>query len=206
MLVAYVRGPDGVVLALFEERRNDRALSPHGAGHLLPWRTKARRGLFERSIRALVRRGLRDFIFGTAGEGHSVTESQFAEVTALFVETMEDAGGAPPMVGVINLSLPTVLERIAFRRSSAFGPSSSACRPGAYRRRRGQAVFAEVCDGFPDCRSCTTTLGPARLVRPEEYAELAEQHPNLVAIKYGLGIRRRSPASFASRRNSGHLR
>src|SRR5262245_8293313 len=82
----------------------------------LPWRVgKLDVALFQRTIRRLIGAGLRDlYIFGTAGEGHTVTEAQFRQVTRIFVKTMAEAGGAPPMVGVINLSLPTVLERIAY--------------------------------------------------------------------------------------------
>ncbi|MFO1142528.1 MAG: dihydrodipicolinate synthase family protein [Amaricoccus sp.] len=157
----------------------------------LPWRDgRLDRALFERSIRRLVHDGLRDlYVFGTAGEGHAVTEAQFREVTQLFVETLADADGAPPMVGVIALSLPTVLERIAFAAKLGVEtfqfclPSWGAIGDGEVRR-----VFAEVCGGFPDRRFLHYNLGrTGRLVRPEEYAELAERHPNLVAIKYGLG-------------------
>ena len=47
----------------------------------LPWREgKLDVALFERSIRNLVEAGLRDlYIFGTAGEGHTVTEAQFRQ-------------------------------------------------------------------------------------------------------------------------------
>jgi dihydrodipicolinate synthase/N-acetylneuraminate lyase len=146
--------------------------------------------LFRRSIRNLVGAGLKDlYIFGTAGEGHTVTEAQFREVTTLFVETMADAGGAPPMVGVINLSLPTVLDRIAFGASLGV-TTFQFCLPawGAINDREVRRVFAEVCGGFPDRRFLHYNLSrTGRLIRADEYAELAEQHPNLVATKYGLG-------------------
>lgn len=157
----------------------------------LPWRDgRLDVPLFQRSIRNLVGAGLRDlYVFGTAGEGHTVTESQFREVTQIFVQTMEEAGAAPPMVGVINLSLPTVLERIEF--ASGLGVKAfQFCLPawGTINDREVRRVFAEVCDGFPDRKFMHYNLGrTGRLVRPEEYAELAERHPNLVAVKYGLG-------------------
>jgi dihydrodipicolinate synthase/N-acetylneuraminate lyase len=158
----------------------------------LPWRERGvlDAALFERTVRQLVAAGLRDlYIFGTAGEGHTVTEAQFREVTRIFIDTMADAGGAPPMVGVINLSLPTVLERIEF--AAGLGVETfQFCLPawGAIQDREVRRVFAEICDGFPDRRFLHYNLGrTGRLVRPEEYAELAERHPNLVATKYGLG-------------------
>ena len=157
----------------------------------LPWRAgKLDDALFQRSIRRLIEAGLRDlYIFGTAGEGHTVTDAQFRHVTRIFVETMADAGGAPPMVGVINLSLPTVLERIAYGVSLGV-KTFQFCLPawGAINDREVRRVFAEVCDSFPDRQFLHYNLGrTGRLVRPEEYAVLAERHPNLVAVKYGLG-------------------
>lgn len=157
----------------------------------LPWRDGVLdAALFTKSIRSLIAAGLPDlYIFGTAGEGHTVTEAQFREVTRLFVETMTDAGGAPPMVGVINLSLPTVLGRIAF--GVGLGVKTfQFCLPawGAINDREVRRVFAEVCGSFPDRQFLHYNLGrTGRLVRPEEYAELASLHPNLVATKYGLG-------------------
>lgn len=157
----------------------------------LPWREgRLDVPLFERSIRHLVAAGLRDlYIFGTAGEGHSVTEAQFREATRIFVRTMREAGAAPPMVGVISLSLSTVLERIAFAASLGV-EAFQFCLPawGAIDDREVRRVFGAVCDGFPDRSFMHYNLGrTGRLVRPEEYAELAARHPNLVAVKYGLG-------------------
>ncbi len=158
----------------------------------LPWQDDGRLDevLFTRSIRNLVTRGLKDlYVFGTAGEGHTVTEDNFRRVTTLFVETMADAGGAPPMVGVINLSLPTVLDRIRF--GIGLGVKTfQFCLPawGAINDREVRRVFSEVCNSFPEQHFLHYNLGRSgRLVRPAEYAELAEQHPNLVAVKYGLG-------------------
>jgi len=157
----------------------------------IPWRDGVLdRALFERSIRNLVSAGLKDlYIFGTAGEGHAVTEAQFRDVTRLFVETIRAAGGAPPMVGVINLSLPTVLERIAFAADLGV-KTFQFCLPawGAISDTEVRQVFAAVCDTYPHLQFLHYNLGrTGRLVRPDEYAVLAERHPNLVAIKYGLG-------------------
>src|SRR5687768_705892 len=67
---------------------------------------------FRRSVRHLIAQGIRDlYIFGTAGEGYAVTEKQFDDVTKTFLEetTGDDVQG---MIGLISLSLPTVIERI----------------------------------------------------------------------------------------------
>src|SRR5262249_55441413 len=48
--------------------------------------------------------------------------------------------------------------------------------------------FRDVCDAFPELQFLHYNLmRTGRLVRPAEYAELAEAHPNLVATKYGAG-------------------
>ena len=157
----------------------------------LPWRDgQLDRQLFQRTIHNLAGAGMRDlYVFGTAGEGHTVTEAQFREVTKLFVDTVAIAKAAPPMVGVINLSLPTVLERIAFGANLGV-KTFQFCLPawGAINDREVRRVFAEVCGSFPELNFLHYNLGrTGRLVRPDEYAELAELHPNLVAVKYGLG-------------------
>jgi dihydrodipicolinate synthase/N-acetylneuraminate lyase len=158
----------------------------------LPWREdgKLDAPLFQKLVRTLVSAGLPDlYVFGTAGEGHSVSESNFRLVVELFVETMREAGGSAPMVGVINLSLPTVLERISFARNLGVR-TFQFCLPawGAIADAEVKRVFQEVCGGFTDLDFLHYNLGrTGRLVRPAEYSELAEIHPNLVATKYGLG-------------------
>jgi dihydrodipicolinate synthase/N-acetylneuraminate lyase len=157
----------------------------------LPWREDGRldEPIFRRSVRNLVTAGLPDlYVFGTAGEGHSVSESDFRRVVETFIEEMLAVGGTP-MVGVINLALPTVMERIAFAaglgiRIFQFSlPSWGPLSDDEMRR-----FFAEVCDGFPDLKFLHYNLGrTGRLVRPQEYAALAAAHPNLVASKYGAG-------------------
>ena len=158
----------------------------------LPWTEdgKLDEALFRRTISHLIGAGLKDlYVFGTAGEGHAVSDRQFRQVVDVFVETVNAAGGAPPMVGVINLSLQTVLERIAFGADLGVKtfqfclPSWGPIRDGEVRR-----VFAEICDAFPHLNFLHYNLmRTGRLVRPEEYRELAAAHPNLVATKYGAG-------------------
>jgi dihydrodipicolinate synthase/N-acetylneuraminate lyase len=157
----------------------------------LPWREdgKLDEPLFRRTVRKLVAAGLADlYVFGTAGEGHAVGEADFRRVVEAFAEEMRTAGGRP-MVGIINLSLPTILERIGFAAGcgiSAFQfslPSWGPLNDKEFRR-----FFAEICGAFPELAFLHYNLArTGRLVRAQEYAELAEAHPNLVATKYGAG-------------------
>jgi dihydrodipicolinate synthase/N-acetylneuraminate lyase len=124
------------------------------------------------------------YIFGTAGEGHAVSERQFQQVARVFHEAMR-SGGAEAMVGVISLSLPAILERIDFcrnlgvRRFQISLPSWGELTDAEVR-----VFFREVCGRFRDCDFLHYNLmRTKRLVTPEQYADLAAEHPNLVATK-----------------------
>ena len=156
----------------------------------VPWRENGTldEACFRRTITNLVKAGMPDlYIFGTAGEGYAVSESDFRRVAVLFAETMRDAGGSAPMVGVVNQSLATIVERIRFCRSEGITTFQiSLPNWGTLADSELRRFFAEVCGSFPDCRFLHYNLMRAgRLVRPHEYAELAERHPNLVATKHG---------------------
>jgi dihydrodipicolinate synthase/N-acetylneuraminate lyase len=157
----------------------------------LPWREdgKLDEPLFRRTVRNLVGAGLTDlYVFGTAGEGHAVSEADFRRVTEAFAEEMLTAGGRP-MVGIINLSLATILERIGFAVDLGISTFQFSLPSwGTLNDRELAGFFAEICGAFPDCRFLHYNLmRTGRLVRPQHYAELAAAHPNLVATKYGAG-------------------
>jgi len=71
--------------------------------------------LFVDEVRRMLTTTRHLYIFGTAGEGHAVSNRQFKQITRVFHDTMK-AGGVEPMVGLISLSLPTILERIELAR------------------------------------------------------------------------------------------
>ena len=93
------------------------------------------------------------------------------------------------MVGIISLSLPTILERIAFAAACGMRTFQfSLPNWGPLNDHEMRRFFAEICGAFPDLAFLHYNLmRTGRLVRPQEYAELAEAHPNLVATKYGAG-------------------
>lgn len=158
----------------------------------LPWAEDGSldEALFRGAITDLVAAGLPDlYIFGTAGEGYAVTDSMFRRVVTVFVETMRDACGSSPMVGIVSQSLAAMIERIEFCLALGIDtfqfslPNWSVTTDTEMRR-----VFAEICGRFPEARFLHYNLmRSGRLVRPPEYADLAERHPNLVATKYGGG-------------------
>ena len=195
VLVAYVRGPDGVVLTLLRGATGMTARYPRTVlgTCCLPWRDgTARPGPFPAQhpqsrparpagsvyLRHCRRRALRS------------PRAEFREVTELFVETMAGRRRAPPMVGVMNLSLPTVLERIRLcGDSSGFGPSSSACRRGGRSATARSGVSSpRSATAFRTTVSCITISdAPAGSSGPRNTPSSRNGTPIFVAIKYGLG-------------------
>lgn len=153
---------------------------------VVPWDEQGKfvEPLFVHEVQQMLKVTPHLYIFGTAGEGHAVTTAQFERITRVFHETMK-AGGAEAMVGVISLSLPTMQERIEFCRSigvKLFQVSLPSW--GALADDEVKTFFREVCGRFRDCRFLHYNLmRTKRLVTPEMYAELAAEHPNLVATK-----------------------
>jgi dihydrodipicolinate synthase/N-acetylneuraminate lyase len=141
--------------------------------------------IFRREIRKLLANLTRDiYLFGTAGEGYAVTDKQFDQIVRIFREetNLPDVRG---MVGVITLSLPTMIERIERAREMGVRyfqislPSWGALTDGELKQ-----FFKEICGRFPDCAFLHYNLmRTKRLVTPSEYAVLANDHPNLVAAK-----------------------
>ncbi len=141
--------------------------------------------LFRHQVRHLLTDGTKHlYIFGTAGEGYAVSDSQFDRIVRVFQEAMRE-GNAEPMVGIISLSLTTITERLARARELGvrlFQISLPAW--GALNERELFQFFRETCGRFPDCRFLHyNLLRTKRLVTPREYARLAQEHPNLVATK-----------------------
>lgn len=139
--------------------------------------------LFRDSIRTLLAHGLDHlYVFGTAGEGHAVTDRQFDDVLAVFAEEMAHAY---PMAGVISLSLGTVIERIERIAAAGIGQVQISLPSwGALADRELELFFAETVGRFPQLEFLHYNLPRSRRVlTPTEYGVLAERYPNLVATK-----------------------
>ncbi len=153
----------------------------------VPWREDFTfaEDIFRRSVSNLIAQGIRDlYIFGTAGEGYAVTETQFDEITKAFLDET-DIDGVQSMVGLISLSLPTVIERI--ERACAMGARRfqlSLPSWGVLRDAEMAAFFRETCGRFPDCEFLHYNLvRTGRIITGPEYGRLATEYPNLVATK-----------------------
>lgn len=141
--------------------------------------------IFRRGVRSTIAHGTKQlYIFGTAGEGYAVTDRQFDQIVAVFADEMRK-GNAEPMVGVIGLSLGTLLERI--ERSRDLGVRQfqiSLPSWGGLAEHELFDFFDRVCGPFSDCQFIHYNLPRAkRLVTGKEYGRLAAAHPNLVATK-----------------------
>ncbi|MDA0835295.1 MAG: dihydrodipicolinate synthase family protein [Planctomycetota bacterium] len=152
----------------------------------IPWNEKGEfaEEIFRKEVRHALKETKHVYIFGTAGEGYAVSERLFDTIVNVFNEEMRD-GDAEPMVGVINLSLPTIIERIercrqlGIRRFQISLPSW-----GALNDTELFEFFRQVCGKFTDCQFLHYNLmRTKRLVTPQEYARLAQEHPNFVATK-----------------------
>jgi dihydrodipicolinate synthase/N-acetylneuraminate lyase len=156
----------------------------------VPWDDKLKfaETIFRRQVKYLLKNGtINLYVFGTAGEGYAVSDKQFRRITEVFFDEMT-ANQARPMVGVINLSATTVVERIKFaydlgvRDFQISLPSWGACTFDEIRR-----FFGQTCGQFNDCSFLHYNLVRSqRLITPEEYALLADEFENLVATKNGL--------------------
>lgn len=143
---------------------------------------------FRRQVQTIARGLTRHiYIFGTAGEGYAVTDTQFREVASCFWQVAQEEGVAP-MLGVISLSLPTIVERIAWAREAGYRDFQLSLPAwGALNDRELDVFFAETCGRFPDCRFLHYNLARAgRVLTPADYRRLIAVHPNLVAVKWSL--------------------
>lgn len=124
------------------------------------------------------------YVFGTAGEGYAVTDSQFEAITRSF---LDEAGacGVEATIGIISLSLPIIVERIEKARSwgaSRFQLSLPSW--AALSDEEVEVFFRETCGRFRDCQFMHYNLmRTKRLVTPAEYGRLAAEHANFVATK-----------------------
>ncbi len=154
---------------------------------VVPWndRFEFQEDVFRRQVHTLARELTRHlYVFGTAGEGYAVTERQFDQITRAFWESAKESK-VTPMVGLIALSLPAIIERIERGRALGFRlfqlslPSWGALNDGEVDR-----FFAETCGRFPDCAFHHYNLmRTKRLLTSVEYKRLAAAHPNFIAVK-----------------------
>jgi dihydrodipicolinate synthase/N-acetylneuraminate lyase len=154
---------------------------------VIPWneRLEFEEERFRRQVGIIARELTRDiYIFGTAGEGYAVTESQFDEICRSFWRAAQEHG-VNPMVGLISLSLPTIIARIERARAMGFRLFQLSLPAwGALNDREVDRFFAETCGRFPDCQFHHYNLmRTKRLLTAADYRRLVAAHPNFIAVK-----------------------
>lgn len=154
---------------------------------LVPWRAdwSFDEELFAEQVRVLARELTPSlYTFGTAGEGYAVTDRQFEAVARAFLAVSRECG-ADPMLGIISLSLPVIVERIALGRALGCRRFQLSLPSwGALKDAEVDAFFAATCGAFPDCRFHHYNLmRTKRLLGGADYLRLTAAHPNLVAVK-----------------------
>src|SRR5207245_5557950 len=122
---------------------------------VVPWDTDGNfmEDLFRHQVRHLLHEGVKNlYIFGTAGEGYAVSDRQFDQVVRVFQQAMQ-AGGGEPMVGVISLSLSTIVERIGRCREMGIRLFQISLPSwGPLSETELFEFFRQTCGRFPDCR------------------------------------------------------
>jgi dihydrodipicolinate synthase/N-acetylneuraminate lyase len=154
---------------------------------VVPWtdRFEFDEARFRREVHTIARGLTRHiYVFGTAGEGYAVSEKQFDQITRAFWASAQEAG-VSPMVGVISLSLPTIIDRIERGRALGFRTFQLSLPSwGPLNDRELDTFFAETCGRFADCQfHHYNLLRTKRLLTSVEYRRLATAHPNFVAVK-----------------------
>ncbi len=153
----------------------------------IPWTEDFRfeEAIFRRHVQRILDEGTDHiYIFGTAGEGHAVSDELFEEIARAFVDQMVSGGGVP-MVGVINTSLATILKRIEFAGSLGVEDFQiSVPAWGDCSFREAHRFFEVVCTRFPEFRFLHyNTVRGGRVLTASEYAEIAEAFPNFAGTK-----------------------
>jgi dihydrodipicolinate synthase/N-acetylneuraminate lyase len=140
---------------------------------------------FARQVRTIARNLTRHlYIFGTAGEGYAVSNGQFREIATCFWQVSQQEG-VTPMLGLISLSLPTIVERIEWARELGFREFQLSLPAwGALNDRELDTFFAATCGRFRDCHFHHYNLARSgRVLTAADYRRLIAAHPNLVAVK-----------------------
>ncbi|MEX2578112.1 MAG: dihydrodipicolinate synthase family protein [Verrucomicrobiales bacterium] len=159
----------------------------HLVACVIPWTSddKPDTGAFERHVQAAIEADYRClYIFGTAGEGYAVSETGFRQVVSKFAR-LSLGGGRDPQVGIMGLSMQTMIERIRWcvdQGIEMFQISLPAWGP--LDDKELMVFFETVCGTFPDCRFLHYNLPRTkRVLTGADYRRVASAVPNLVATK-----------------------
>ena len=149
--------------------------------------------VFRRSVRATLEHFNHLYIFGTAGEGYAVNQAQFQAIVDIFYEETRGED-IHPMVGLIGLSTPIVLEKLQYAYDRGFRNFQISLPAwGALTDAEVMTFFHDVCGAFPAAQFLHYNLPRAgRVLEARHYRLLVAALPNLVATKNTGGGHKRA--------------
>jgi dihydrodipicolinate synthase/N-acetylneuraminate lyase len=155
---------------------------------VLPWDDRLRfdEQAFREHVRLVAAHMTRHlYIFGTAGEGYAVTETQFRDIARVFWDEARRCG-ATPMLGVISTSLGTVIERIEFGLELGYRQFQISFPSwGAVSDAERDAFFRDTCGRFAGAQFLHyNTPRGGRVLTGREYGRLAAEYASLAAVKF----------------------
>ena len=114
-----------------------------------------------------------------------MTLTQFREIAGIFREETTREG-VRPMVGVIGMSTPQVVEKIGAAHDIGFRTFQISLPPwGELTDDEYMTYFTDVCGSFPDSSFLHYNLPrPKRVLVTKDYKRLQDAVPNLVATKF----------------------
>jgi len=128
------------------------------------------------------------YLFGTAGEGYAINNSQYKTIVKRFSEIMK-SDELNPMVGLIDMSVSRMKEKLEVAYS--FGIREFQFSLPCWAPLNNDETFDffnSLLPEYPDCKFLNYNLSKTkRLLEPKELFELAELHPNFVAVKQTRG-------------------
>ena len=152
----------------------------------IPWDSQG--NLLEDVFREEIDRTLQHYnhlyIFGTAGEGYAVNTAQYQQIVHIFYDATR-GDDIHPMVGLIGLSTPIILEKLAFAYEVGFRVFQVSLPSwGVLTDSEVMTFFQDVCGAYPDAQFLHYNLPrTGRVLEADDYIPLIEAIPNLVATK-----------------------
>ncbi len=159
---------------------------------LIPWDIDYNfmENLFIKQIEHLCSHNIRNiYLFGTAGEGYAVNNSQFEEITSIFAK-LSGVLGFNPMVGLIDLSVSRMNEKLEIAHSLGIREFQFSLPSwGQLNDIEVDNFFDTLLGDHPDCTFLNYNLGRTkRFLEPSELFRQARRHKNLAAVKYTRGL------------------
>ncbi len=161
----------------------------------IPWGENGEllEAVFRRSVRATLKHFNHLYIFGTAGEGYAVSQTQFRRIVDIFYEETR-GDNIFPMAGLIGMSTPIVLEKLQYAYDRGFRAFQISLPSwGALTDAEVMTFFRDVCGAFPAAQFLHYNLPRAgRVLEAPDYRPLVDALPNLVATKNTGGGHKRA--------------